>query len=168
MSEFKFACPVCSQHITADSTTGGAQIQCPTCFQKILVPQAPATEDTKLILSATQVAKPRPGFDTSRNLESVRHSRRRTSLAFVVLLVTLVGCGAALFLWAEDILKLPRREKVLVPSRTVHPVPANVTWTMELTNAPIPEETVAGSLHGEGFLCERAILRGGPKRVCIG
>ena len=43
MSEFKFACPVCGQHITADSSTSGGQIECPTCFQKIVVPQAPAS-----------------------------------------------------------------------------------------------------------------------------
>ena len=60
MSEFKFACPVCGQHITADSSTSGGQIECPTCFQKIVVPQAPGVQDTKFILSATQVAKPRP------------------------------------------------------------------------------------------------------------
>src|SRR6266446_9700702 len=47
MSEFKFACPVCGQHITADSSTGGAQIQCPTCFQKIVVPQPPVAGNTK-------------------------------------------------------------------------------------------------------------------------
>src|SRR5512143_3766686 len=60
MSEFKFACPVCGQHITADASTTGGQIDCPTCFQKIVVPQAPASPDTKLILSAAQVAKARP------------------------------------------------------------------------------------------------------------
>ena len=41
MSEFKFACPVCGQHITAGSSASGSQIVCPTCFQKIVVPQAP-------------------------------------------------------------------------------------------------------------------------------
>jgi hypothetical protein len=161
MSEFKFACPVCGQHITADSSNGGAEIQCPTCFQKILVPQAPATGDIKLILSAAQVAKPRAGFDTSTRLESVRASPGRNSLTFIVLLVALVGGAAALFLWAEDILKLPVRQKADVPQKTVHPVPANISWTMELTNAVIPEETVAGSVHGNGFVCDRAVLRGG-------
>ena len=60
MSEFKFACPVCGQHITADSSTSGGQIECPTCFQKIVVPQAPESGNNKFILSAAQVAKPRP------------------------------------------------------------------------------------------------------------
>jgi DNA-directed RNA polymerase subunit RPC12/RpoP len=161
MSEFKFACPVCGQHITADSSTSGAPIQCPTCFQKILVPQAPATKDAKFILSATQVTKPRTGFDTSTSLESVRRTGGRHSLTFVALIVVLLGGGAALFLWAQDILKLPGKEKVEAPPKTVHPLPTNIIWTMDLTNAAIPEETVAGSVHGNGFLCERAIMRGG-------
>ncbi len=41
MSEFKYACPVCGQHIKCDSSQSGTQMECPTCFQKIVVPQAP-------------------------------------------------------------------------------------------------------------------------------
>src|SRR6185436_7314787 len=60
MSEFKFACPVCGQHITADSSASGSRLECPTCFQKIIVPQAPSSQDSKFIISAAQVGKPRP------------------------------------------------------------------------------------------------------------
>src|SRR5690349_20768529 len=60
MSEFKFACPVCGQHITADSKDSGSQIACPTCFRKIVVPQAPASSDPKFVLSASEANKPRP------------------------------------------------------------------------------------------------------------
>jgi len=161
MSEFKFACPVCGQHITADSSAGGTQIQCPTCFQKIVVPQAPVAGSTELILSATQVAKPRPpGFDTSSTLGAMRRSPVHTSSAFVALLIILLGGGAALFMWAEDILKLPSKPEPARPKLTF-PVPTNIAWTMELTNTMVPEETVAGSLHGTGFLCQRAVLKGG-------
>ena len=41
MSEFKFACPVCGQHITCDAAAAGSQMNCPTCFRKIVVPRAP-------------------------------------------------------------------------------------------------------------------------------
>src|SRR5712672_2412427 len=68
MSEFKFACPVCGQHITADSSTSGGQLECPTCFRKIVVPQAPTAGDSKFIISAAQVAKPRPASATSTSL----------------------------------------------------------------------------------------------------
>jgi hypothetical protein len=61
MSEFKYACPVCGQHIKCDSSHSGSVMECPTCFQKITVPQAPATDDPKFILTGTRVGKrPRP------------------------------------------------------------------------------------------------------------
>jgi DNA-directed RNA polymerase subunit RPC12/RpoP len=59
MSEFKYACPVCGQHIKCDSSHSGSVMECPTCFQKITVPQAPATDDPKFILTGTQAGKRR-------------------------------------------------------------------------------------------------------------
>jgi len=41
MAEFKFSCPQCSQHILCDTGYAGQQINCPTCKQAIIVPQAP-------------------------------------------------------------------------------------------------------------------------------
>lgn len=59
MSEFKYACPVCGQHIQCDSAQAGAAMDCPTCFQKITVPQAPGTAAHKFILTGTSVRKRR-------------------------------------------------------------------------------------------------------------
>jgi hypothetical protein len=39
MSEFKFSCPNCDQHIAADESWSGAQIQCPKCQSQIVVPR---------------------------------------------------------------------------------------------------------------------------------
>jgi len=41
MSEFKFYCPQCGQHILCDTGHSGMQINCPVCQQVIVVPQAP-------------------------------------------------------------------------------------------------------------------------------
>ncbi len=41
MSEFKFNCPQCKQHIACDTTYVGAQINCPACGQAIIVPPMP-------------------------------------------------------------------------------------------------------------------------------
>jgi DNA-directed RNA polymerase subunit RPC12/RpoP len=172
MSEFKFACPVCGQHITADSSTGGGQIECPTCFQKIVVPHAPESGDTKFILSAAQVAKPRPtSADAASRLGPMRHSARRTSLPAVIgLLVLLCSAGAAVFYFRDRIFKSSRAQAppansahaspptAPVPLNTTHSVPTNIVWTLELTNAVIPETPVAGKIHGSGFLCEKAVL----------
>ena len=54
MSEFKYACPVCGQHIKCDSSQSGTVMECPTCFQKIIAPQAPATDDPKFIITGTK------------------------------------------------------------------------------------------------------------------
>ena len=66
MNEFKFVCPVCGQHIKCDSLQGGSTIECPTCFQKIIAPQAPAVDDMKFILTGTKVGE-RPGSASATN-----------------------------------------------------------------------------------------------------
>src|SRR3954466_13169488 len=94
MSEFKFACPVCGQHITADSSNSGGQIECPTCFQKIIVPQAPSSADSKFILSAAQVSKPRPiGAANGEQLVADPGADRRKSLIASTAWGVVVGAG---------------------------------------------------------------------------
>jgi hypothetical protein len=175
MSEFKFACPVCGQHITADSSTSGGQLECPTCFQKIVVPQAPESGNNKFILSAAQVAKPRPTSDaTASQLGPLGSSARRTSLAAVVAwLGLLCAAGAAAFYFRVQIIKfvrapaLPATNPVAsqptapVAPATVHPVPTNFAWTLELANAVIPDTPVAGKIHDNAFAYDRAGLVGG-------
>jgi hypothetical protein len=41
MSEFKFACPHCEQHLQCDEQFSGRQIQCPRCHHLIRVPAVP-------------------------------------------------------------------------------------------------------------------------------
>ena len=170
MSEFKFACPVCGQHITADSSTSGGQIECPTCFQKIVVPQAPASQDTKFILSASQVGKPRPASaEGASQLGPLRASSPRSSILTAVVLVLLLGAaGAALFVFRDRISKyvrkpppVPTNAPPAVVLNTIYAVPTNFNWTLDLTNAVLPETPAAGRVHGNGFSCEEAILRGG-------
>ena len=43
MAEFKFYCPQCNQHILCDTSHSGMQVNCPTCKQAIIVPQAPGS-----------------------------------------------------------------------------------------------------------------------------
>src|ERR1700677_4713954 len=42
MSEFKFSCPSCGQHIQADDGYSGRQINCPSCQSTLVVPQNPS------------------------------------------------------------------------------------------------------------------------------
>lgn len=171
MSEFKFACPVCGQHITADSGASGTPLECPTCFQTLIVPPAPAFGDRKLVLTAAKasVAKKsvpgEPGLDAS-------HSRLRRLKSSAVPLVLLLATGAAAFLlWRSELTTLANRvaDRATRPEthpppvekfRSPHPVPSNVSWTLNVTNAVVPNGGVVGSIHGNGFACERATWKG--------
>jgi hypothetical protein len=169
MSEFKFACPVCGQHITADSSNSGGHIDCPTCFQKIIVPQAPSSADSKFILSAAQVGKPRPvGAANGEEVVADHSADRRKSLIATIALVVAVGAaGGATFAFRDKIFKSKRQQaqteagkRAIVPPK-VYPIPTNINWTLDLSEATIPEATAVGSIHASGFFCERATLQGG-------
>ena len=41
MSEFKFSCPHCSQHLACEEQFSGRQIQCPACQVLIRIPAVP-------------------------------------------------------------------------------------------------------------------------------
>jgi hypothetical protein len=60
ISELKFACPVCQQHIACNPGLGGLQMECPTCFCQIIIPKAATGATTKLILQARQAHGQRP------------------------------------------------------------------------------------------------------------
>jgi hypothetical protein len=51
MSEFTFACPICGQNISGDTTLGGAQHICPHCNNTIGVP-TPFAADAGVIMDA--------------------------------------------------------------------------------------------------------------------
>ena len=57
MSDFKFSCPQCQQHIRCDALYAGNQITCPSCRNAIIVPQPPRVVDAPM---APAVAPPLP------------------------------------------------------------------------------------------------------------
>jgi hypothetical protein len=166
MSEFKFACPVCGQHITTDSGSSGKQIGCPTCFRKIVIPQAPASEETKLILSAAQAAGPRPapsGLDVELGPRP-RTPVLQTIASAALLLALLCSAGAGLWalldktLLANTVFRQPPASPI---PRLTYPVPQDIKWTLDLSKAVFPPTVAAGRLKGTGFKCERATVQGG-------
>jgi len=91
--EFKFACPVCHQHIKCDASSSGQIMACPTCYRQIVVPHAPSGNTTKLILRAKQADVPvghRYVAVTKRNEPA------HASLAMVAAISVLVVAGAVL------------------------------------------------------------------------
>ncbi len=173
MSEFKFACPVCGQHITADASASGTHLECPTCFQKIVVPQAPASPDSKFILSASQASKPRPSLADTGTALSPSQSPLASRLvpAILGLLLVALAVGAALFAYKKQVFKFGatpvQAQSNLPPAQAqagaaaAYPIPTNFGWSLNLANATFPETTPAGSIHGSGFHGERVTLQGG-------
>jgi hypothetical protein len=166
MSEFKFACPVCGQHITADSRLSGKRLECPTCFRKIIVPQAPADLDSKLILSASQADKPRPPQSNPELAVPFTRSPRRNVFSVGVIVVLFAGAAAGAYLLRDRIFRPTEPEaqasaKRRPSSKSVYPVPTNVSWSLNLANQKFPDAVAAGQIRGSGFQCERAVLQGG-------
>ena len=104
MSEFKFACPVCGQHMMCDSSQGGSVMECPTCFQQITAPQAPAP-DAKFILTGTKVSEKKilvRGLDAATGPASAN----RSATAIVIGLMVLVLAGAIVFFYGGKLWQL--------------------------------------------------------------
>jgi hypothetical protein len=163
MSEFKFACPVCGQHISADSKASGTQLDCPTCFQTIVVPQAPTEGGSKLILSATQVSKSRHFRAGEGELNPLRRRKAVGSIYVIAfcLLVVCVFCTAFLRWRGEILINAFKNDQVTKEATPAYPIPTSTAWTLDLAHAVVPESAAVGRVHGAGFFCERAILRGG-------
>jgi len=104
MSEFKYACPVCGQHIKCDSSQAGTVMECPTCFQKIIVPQAPATNDPKFIITGTKVGeRPVPKFPEARS-SFIPAAKGFPGALVVVIILIFIGAAVA-FVYRGKIFK---------------------------------------------------------------
>jgi DNA-directed RNA polymerase subunit RPC12/RpoP len=169
MSDFKFACPVCGQHITAHSSTSGQEIACPTCFRKIVVPQAPTGPETKLILSAAQAGQPRANSIASpADLGPLRRSRAWSNLGVGLGWLFLIGVAGALLVVFRGSIFPSLQTHRAAGAHTIYPIPTNIVWTLSLADADIPDAPAEGRVHGQGFRCEQASLRGGTLTLSQG
>jgi DNA-directed RNA polymerase subunit RPC12/RpoP len=170
MSEFKYACPVCGQHIKCDSSQSGTVMECPTCFQKIIVPQAPEGEQT-FILTGTKVGGERP---LPKTLEANPIAPRPAAgiSGVIVVLLIIIGIAAAVgFVYRGTIFKSStptnggttnqtsqaHEQKPLPPA----PLANDTNWTLALKGVAIPDSTAAGRVEGLDFICDHATLQGG-------
>jgi|GEM_PF-2403862 len=125
MSEFKYACPVCGQHIRCDSSQAGKVMECPTCFQKITVPQAPLSEEQKFIITGTKVGeRPVSNIPEYRGAAPERNFPVALTVAAVILL-----CAAAAAVYVF-------RGKIF--NSTAPPAPASQTASVVETNSARP------------------------------
>jgi len=173
MSEFKYACPVCGQHIRCDSSQAGTQMECPTCFQKIIVPQAPEGEQT-FIIAGTKVAGERPMHKVPDAAPTLPRTHGFPGAIIVVIILVCI-IAAVGFVYHGTIFKklapqpVAQNNPATQPAPTKKPAPpllvappANDTnWLLNLKGVPIPHSTAAGRINGQDFICQRATLTGG-------
>jgi hypothetical protein len=160
MSEFKFTCPVCGQHIAADSGASGAQIECPTCFQKIIIPQAPRA-DSKYILSATQYIKPPPVTPSPSPAGGRSSSRKEFPLAIVALVAFACVLLAVIYLLHRNPGPASQPGSSANPSVSVDRAGLGKAWTLNLAGATYPDDIASGRVHNRNFNCQRAFVQNG-------
>lgn len=175
MSELKFACPVCGQHITAESKDTGSKISCPTCFRKIVVPQAPTAADTKFVLSASEADRPRPPKPTVPELDPIEKKSQKTAVPIALIVLLVLACATLFALRAKIFHSKPPDGPVAGNSETnsaetpARPDYAGSNlWTLDLSGLTIPDTAVAGSLHHQAFTLDRATLTGSNLTLRVG
>lgn len=177
MSEFKFACPVCGQHMMCDVSQGGQVMTCPTCFQKIAAPQAPAA-DGKFILTGTKVSEKKI---SARRFEAAAPAvRKKNPVAGLigVVVVALLGAGAAFYFLhgkkatesepatptnniAINSPNPPSASAPVSQPPVVVPAANDANWMLSLAGVAIPATPAAGRIHGHDFKVERALFQNG-------
>jgi DNA-directed RNA polymerase subunit RPC12/RpoP len=173
MSEFKYACPVCGQHMMCDSSQSGTVMECPTCFQKITAPQAPASDDTKFIITGTKKSeRPAPKF-TGAEPGFVPAAKGFSGALVVVIILVFIG-AAVVYVYHGAKFSIPflgptygratletnqSPAKAQVPSRSalIAPHASDANWMLNLGGmVNFPDEPAAGRIHGQDFLADRA------------
>ena len=150
--QFKFACPVCGQHLQARAAEGGQTTECPSCFKKLKVPHAPTDNGSKLIITAALADTRRskagetaePGYRASAPASSGKGP-------LVYLLPVLVGAtvviGGVLYLR-----QLPATGDAESDGRAQR-------WTDEVEQLTLLEDPVVGRLNGWDFEMTTAFWR---------
>lgn len=178
MSEFKYACPVCGQHIKCDSSQSGTTMECPTCFQKIVVPQAPTSEDQKFIIQGTKAGTERPLPAAVAGAAPAPAPMREKSSPVPAVIFVALFCLAAVMLFAfhgkifktitvptNQVSRAAGPNAVLSQKPGKPPVTAppakDAMWMLNLDAAVIPDAPAAGRIHGQDFIVERASFQNG-------
>jgi len=141
------------------------------------VPQAPATDDPKFVVSASEANKPRP--ISAATLEGVAPTPDKTAIptALLVLLVLACGAGATLFALRGKLVRPKPRIEDVRNNGNPQPNPQPPSqpeynginrWTLDLSDAAFPDAPVGGSVHHRAFEMERATLTGSNLTFRVG
>lgn len=150
VSQFKFACPVCGQHLEARASEAGHTTECPSCFKKLTVPQAPSQAGNKLMITASLADTRR--LRTSRATEQPARSPAASSrLPWVYILPALL----ALVITVGGVLYLRR-----VPAADdANSKTGLQLWTDDVKELTLLDTPAAGRLNGRDFAVTTAFWR---------
>jgi len=169
MSEFKYACPHCGQHIQCDSAQSGTTMECPTCFQKIIAPQAPASNDPKFILTGAATRKRRTFFSAANAGAAADAPVKKFPVAAVVAVVLIGALATAAVVWHGKIFPTKpvavavamQNTATNLPLVALPPPAEDTNWILDLTAVNFPDGPATGRINGKSFTCQRASLQGG-------
>jgi len=184
MSEFKYACPVCGQHMMCDTSQAGSVMDCPTCFQKIIAPQAPAP-DSKFILTGTKLSDKKI---TANGLNHPGPAEAKKSFPVGLVFALALACaavGAAVVFKGKIFKSQPAQTPGTVatadgpatpppkPAAPEKPAPvappaSDANWSLDTNTNPIPDAPVVGRIHSQDFVIERANFREGTLTLRFG
>ena len=163
MSEVKFACPVCGQHVTTDSRLCGSQMNCPTCFRALVIPNASSSGETKLVLSAAEAGKVRSTIADAASQPARRPGTgvaTRIAPSLMAGLVLVIAAVMGSKWWAN------RASTRIPPSLDSDTAGGAVLlstaahWTLDAKSIRISPGPASGWLNGRNFVSERETLRG--------
>lgn len=170
MSEFKFACPVCGQHMQCDSSQSGSVMECPTCFQKITAPQAPSTAEQKFILTGKKQGDRPVPLMAQPNANPIAPAKS-FPLGAIILVVAVVAAAAGVFALRGKIFHhasgpLAQTDGTNTPAApkavAINLPPASDTnWLLNLDDVKTPDAPAVGRIHGQSTTLDRAIFQGG-------
>ena len=137
-------------------------MDCPTCFRTMVVPQAPSSPDSKLILQAAQVtSRPLTKSPSDGAVPERRSSSRARAVVIVAVIVVACAAVGALVAFREKIFKPSGGE--VTATTNAPPVCGEVqtNWTLKLADRRLPENPAVGRIKGREFTLERAMVQGG-------
>ncbi len=142
-------------------------MECPTCFRKLVVPQASNGGSSNLLLTASEVST-RP-TQTSVVEDFGPGRKKQFPFAGVAFVIALLAVAGGAYFFRDSLIAAFRRNNPPLTTnatpKVVHKVIAPFAngdhWTLHLAGVKIPETPAAGRIHGEDFLVQRTTLQGG-------
>ena len=142
MSEFKFVCPACGKDVRCQSWQSNTMMECPSCFQRIIVPQGAASDDVELVITGSKArrrstSQPETNLGTPPAPTPPAKGFPMAGIAFIILLCAVI---AAAFVFGGKIFKSTGGQTSVrtnqIKSAPIAPV---VTTNPKATAVPKPQ-----------------------------